>query len=58
MSLPSSRIRPDVGCTSRTSILAIVDFPQPDSPTSPEGLPALHREGDAVDGTTVPARGL
>ena len=32
--MPSSRIRPAVGVTSRTRLRAIVDLPEPDSPTT------------------------
>jgi hypothetical protein len=35
MSVPSSTTRPAVGSIIRTTSFAIVDFPDPDSPTSP-----------------------
>ncbi len=34
MRCPSNSTRPDVGAISRTSMRPVVDFPQPDSPTS------------------------
>ena len=41
MSVPSKTTLPAVGSSSLTSIRAVVDFPQPDSPTSPSVSPAL-----------------
>ena len=59
MSVPSMQIRPEVGVTSRTIDLAIVDLPQPDSPTTASVVPlstekltrvhgAEHAAGDGV----------
>src|SRR3546814_21134845 len=39
MSLPSTRMRPLVGVTSRTIDRAMVDLPHPDSPTMAKVLP-------------------
>ena len=41
ISLPSNVIEPDVGSSSRSSSRAVVDLPQPDSPTSPNVSPRL-----------------
>ncbi|MDZ7702471.1 MAG: hypothetical protein U5J98_10675 [Halobacteriales archaeon] len=38
-----------MGSRSRSSVSPVVDFPQPDSPTSPSVSPALDVEVDAVD---------
>ena len=43
MSSPSNAIVPGVGSSSRTQRAAIVDLPQPDSPTSAERLAARRR---------------
>ena len=40
---------PLVGSTSRSTLRATVDLPQPDSPTSPSVSPVADREADAVD---------
>ena len=50
MSRPSKMILPPVGSSSRAMQRAIVDLPQPDSPTTPSVSPAFDREADAVDG--------
>ena len=39
-SVPSSRIRPDVGSMSRFTILSEVVLPQPDGPTRTQIFPA------------------
>ena len=39
ISLPSKRIDPSVGSISRSSSRAVVDLPQPDSPTIPSVSP-------------------
>jgi len=38
-----------VGSRSRISVSASVDFPQPDSPTTPSVSPSRTSKGDAVD---------
>ena len=50
MSVPSRSIRPLVGVTSRTSALAMVDLPQPDSPTTASVLPLSTEKRDVVHG--------
>ena len=50
ISLPFSLMLPLVGSTSRSTLRATVDLPQPDSPTSPSVSPDAKREADAVDG--------
>jgi hypothetical protein len=40
MSVPSTRIRPDDGRISRTTAAAMVDLPEPDSPTIASVVPA------------------
>ena len=49
MSSPSTRIAPAVGSSSRTSMRATVDLPQPDSPDEAEGLAVPEGEAHAVD---------
>ena len=49
MSRPSKTIVPPVGSSSRMMQRAIVDLPQPDSPTTPSVSPCADREADAVD---------
>ena len=44
MSCPSKRIVPPVGSSSFRTRRAVVDFPQPDSPTSPSVSPRSDRE--------------
>ena len=39
MSVPLSLMLPEVGSTSRSTVRATVDLPQPDSPTSPSVSP-------------------
>jgi hypothetical protein len=41
MSSPSSLIAPLVGSTSRSTVRATVDLPQPDSPTRPSVSPRV-----------------
>ena len=48
MSRPSNVIVPPVGSSRRMMHRAIVDLPQPDSPTTPSVSPRLTREGDVV----------
>ena len=43
MSSPSKTIRPPVGSSSRMMQRAIVDLPQPDSPTTPKVNPPRRR---------------
>ncbi len=50
MSAPSSRMRPAVGSVRRIRHLPVVDLPQPDSPTTAQGLAARHRQRHAVHG--------
>ena len=50
MSRPSKMILPPVGWSSRATQRAIVDLPQPDSPTHAERLAGVHGEADVVDG--------
>ena len=50
MSVPLSLMAPLDGSTSRSTLRATVDLPQPDSPTSPSVSPLPTREADAVDG--------
>ena len=49
MSRPSKTIRPPVGSSRRMMQRAIVDLPQPDSPTTPSVSPSLDAEADPVD---------
>ena len=49
MSWPSKVILPPVGSSRRMMQRAMVDLPQPDSPTTPSVSPLRHGEGDAVD---------
>ena len=49
MSRPSKTIRPPVGSRRRMMQRAIVDLPQPDSPTTPSVSPSRTRERHAVD---------
>ena len=49
MSWPSKVILPEVASSSRITQRAMVDLPQPDSPTTPSVSPLCQREGDAVD---------
>ena len=48
MSSPSNTM-PEVGSSSRITIIEVVDLPQPDSPTRPTLSPRLIAEGDAID---------
>ena len=41
ISRPSNLTEPEVGCSSRSSSRAVVDLPQPDSPTRPNVSPRL-----------------
>ena len=50
MSRPWNIDRPPVGSISLRMQRAIVDLPQPDSPTTPSVSPSLSDEVDAVDG--------
>ena len=54
MSRPSKMIVPPVGSSSRMMQRAIVDLPQPDSPTTPSVSPRVDGEADAVDRLTAP----
>ena len=49
ISRPSKRTEPDVGCSSRSSSRAVVDLPQPLSPTIPNVSPRRTSKRDAVD---------
>ena len=50
ISRPSKRTEPDVGSSRRISSRAVVDLPQPLSPTSPNVSPRSTSNDDAVDG--------
>ena len=50
MSWPSKMILPPVDSSSRMTQRAIVDLPQPDSPTTPSVSPLRIEKRDAVDG--------
>ena len=50
MSRPSKTTRPPVGSSRRITQRAIVDLPQPDSPTTPRVSPSRTVKRDAVDG--------
>ena len=56
MSVPSSRIRPAVGVSSRTMARAMVDLPQPDSPTMASVAAGRDGEADVVDRAEHAAR--
>ena len=57
MSRPRNRISPEVGSSRRTMQRPSVDFPQPDSPTSPSVSPAARsRETSATARTCATAR--
>ncbi len=49
MLLPRKTICPEVTGTSRMTACAVVDFPEPLSPTMPKVVPRLTRKLDAVD---------
>ena len=49
MSAPSKRIEPLVGSSRRTISRAVVDLPQPDSPTRPSVSPSTNVERDVLD---------
>ena len=53
MSLPSSRIRPSVGCSKPAIIRSVVVLPQPDGPSIEKNSPLGIVEVDAVDGGHV-----
>ena len=46
---PSKRIVPDVGSSRRSISRAVVDLPQPDSPTIPSVSPSRHGQRDVLD---------
>ena len=54
--LPSKRTVPALGVIRCMSRRAVVDLPQPDSPTMPSVSPASQREVDAVHGPHHGAR--
>ena len=58
MSRPSKRIVPAVGSRSRRISRAVVDLPQPDSPTMPRVSPSADVQRDVLDGVHLglPAR--
>ena len=56
MSCPSIRIAPEVGSTSRSTLRATVDLPQPDSPTSPSVSPTPTEKLTPSTACTVPTR--
>ncbi|MEY9756203.1 hypothetical protein ABIE73_003598 [Bradyrhizobium yuanmingense] len=54
MSSPSRRIWPEVGSTSRSTLRATVDLPQPDSPTRPSVSPVPSANETPSTACTVP----
>ena len=50
MSLPSSRICPEVGCSKPAIMRSVVVLPQPDGPSIEKNSPAGISEIDPVDG--------
>ena len=54
MSSPSNRMLPDVGSISRSTARAVVDFPQPDSPTSANVSPCSRSKEMPSTALTAP----
>ncbi len=54
MSVPLSLMLPEVGSTSRSTVRATVDLPQPDSPTRPSVSPTPSEKLTPSTACTVP----
>ncbi len=54
MSVPSSLMAPEDGSTSRSTVRATVDLPQPDSPTMPSVSPPPTEKLTPSTACTVP----